>query len=354
MTRVSERMNYKSAADDLVSVIVPVWNVATYLPYCLKSLLNQTYSNLEIVLVDDGSDDGSEIICDQAAQSDQRVKVIHKVNEGLSAARNSGTQIASGEWIVFVDSDDYVDVKYIEVLLAAARQSAADCALCRFQVTNKYHVSLGHDDCANDIAAVSRVEVFNSNDAVQELLSERKASTAAWAKLAKTELWKRHLFPVGRNFEDLPVSWKVLADSSLVAVVSTPPPLYFYVKRDSSITQSPSSKSIQDYWVSIEQVYKEVSERYDDARTRQCLDFRVCLECCRLLEMCYGVQGSTDLKRLNEIKKKAKACILRHMFSAFCDVKAPLLQRLRIILSGIMPLPLSGLNKIASAIRMGK
>ncbi len=352
MTKASESQICELQANDLVSIIVPVWNVSPYLPYCLKSLLNQTYSNVEIILADDGSDDGSEIICDQAAQQDQRVKVIHKDHEGLSAARNSGMRIARGKWIVFVDSDDYVDTKYVEVLLAAARQSSADCALCRFRVTDEYHASVELRNCRNRTIAVPHVEVLTSTEAVQELLSERKASTAAWAKLAKAESWKQHPFPEGRSFEDLPVSWKVLADSSLVAIAE--PPLYFYVKRNSSITKSPSIESLQDYLVSIEQVYKEIPQRYGDVHMRRCLDFRVCLECCRVIEMCHSVHESVSLTQLNRIETSAKACILKHMFSAFCNVKAPLLQRLRIILSVIMPSMLLNLNKVLFVLRLRK
>lgn len=335
MARVFEDMKpSNSKQDDLVSVVIPVWNVCEYLPYCLDTVLRQSYSNLEVILVDDGSDDGSELLCDQVALKDERVSVIHQNNGGLSAARNAGTLAAHGDWLLFIDSDDYVSEKYIERLLTAAKQNSADCALCMFRVTNRYQaVDNSHDNAGK---AVGSVEVLPSEEAVMELLSERKASTSAWAKLAKTELWKKHLFPESRRFEDLPVSWKVLADSSVVAIVS--PPMYWYVKRDNSITKSFSADSIHEYWASINQIYKEIPQRFPSAEMAKCLCFRVCLECCRLFKMCFTARREPyEKKCMQEDIVLIKMLMRKCMRLAVRNTKAPLLQRFRIFLTAIIP-----------------
>lgn len=122
---------------DLISVIIPVYNVEMYLEQCLDSVLSQTYHNLEVILVDDGSADTSGTICDQYKEKDARVKVIHKKNGGLSSARNAGLELAKGDWIGFVDSDDYLAPEMYEALLAIARTADADIALTYFQCVDR-------------------------------------------------------------------------------------------------------------------------------------------------------------------------------------------------------------------------
>lgn len=119
----------------LVSIIIPVYNVEKYLKRCIDSLCNQTYKNIEIILVNDGSTDSSGIICDQYEKKDSRVKVIHKLNGGLSEARNTGMEVASAQWITFVDSDDYVSLSYISNLVGAAMNENADMAITNLKKT---------------------------------------------------------------------------------------------------------------------------------------------------------------------------------------------------------------------------
>ena len=119
--------------NDLISVIVPVYNVELYLQQCIDSILNQTYSNLEIILIDDGSTDNSSIICDINLEKDHRIKVIHKQNGGLSNARNVGVKNAQGKFVAFIDSDDYISEDYIEVLYRLICKYNADISVCRFR-----------------------------------------------------------------------------------------------------------------------------------------------------------------------------------------------------------------------------
>ena len=119
--------------EDLISVIVPVYNVENYLRECLDSIVAQTYRNIEVILVDDGSKDSSGKICDEYADKDNRIKVIHKENGGVSAARNTGLDIAKGEWISYVDSDDYIESTMIETLICLAKKNDVELAMCSFK-----------------------------------------------------------------------------------------------------------------------------------------------------------------------------------------------------------------------------
>ena len=123
--------------NELISVIVPVYNVADYVEKCVKSIIKQTYNRIEIILVDDGSTDGSGEICDRLVQSDDRIHVLHKMNGGLSDARNAGIEQAKGDYYVFIDSDDYVDGHMIEALYHALYVNRADISVCGFQAVDE-------------------------------------------------------------------------------------------------------------------------------------------------------------------------------------------------------------------------
>ena len=125
------------ALNELISVIVPVFKVEAYLAKCIESIRCQTYSNFELILVDDGSPDGSPQICDDYAAVDDRIRVIHKNNRGLSSARNAGLDIAQGEFICFIDSDDYIKPEYLETLLTLQRKNNADLVICEYDYVEK-------------------------------------------------------------------------------------------------------------------------------------------------------------------------------------------------------------------------
>lgn len=119
--------------NNLISVIVPVYKVEKYIKKCIESIINQTYENLEIILVDDGSPDNCGKICDEYAKKDKRIKVIHKENGGVSSARNLGLEKSNGQYITFIDSDDWIEEEYCEILLTTLKEQNADCAICRLQ-----------------------------------------------------------------------------------------------------------------------------------------------------------------------------------------------------------------------------
>lgn len=316
--------------EQLISIIVPVYNVCNYFEHCLHSLLAQTYENTEILLVDDGSTDGSSTLCDQVALIDKRVEVIHQENKGLSDARNTGTSCAHGNWIVYVDSDDVVSPNFLEHLYAAARLNHSDVAICRGHV-------FAESERFQEVER-NRVTVLDRDAAITELLSERNASTAAWGKLAKSSIWKSLPFPEGRKFEDLPVTWKALCASDSVAILDGD--YYGYRNRKTSISNSPGLNSIVDYDTSIQQIWTELKPSSNKQLRAKC--FRCCLERCRLLEMIDRLTDSTTLGRdaeqiLSRTRKCSAEFLRQYGAKAVGNSSASFSQRLRIAVTAIFP-----------------
>lgn len=214
-----------------VSIVVPVYKVEDYLSRCVESLLNQTYRNIEIILVDDGSPDNCPQLCDEYAVNDSRVIVIHKKNGGLSDARNSGIGAASGKYLVFVDSDDWVHAEFIETLVRATEDTGADVAVCGFQrVTDSETSSLTVD------VNTSEIEVCSPMEAIKDILSaDTKLWVMTWNKLYKKSLFtdNKILFPVGKLHEDNFTTYKLFFYAHKVARSSRD--LYYYLQRDDSI-----------------------------------------------------------------------------------------------------------------------
>ena len=219
----------ESFMEDLISVIVPIYKVEQYLPNCLETLINQTYQNLEIILVDDGSPDKCPKICDQYMQKDSRIKVIHKKNGGLSDARNAGIEIATGKFIGFVDSDDYVDSKFYETLYRNIIQYDADVSVCNFINTDQLGWYGGKK--------TDHVIQFNNIEALEALYAKdtqmQKAMVVAWNKLYKKEVFGQIRYPVGKTNEDEYVIHSILYNSKKVIYSNSE--LYYYLQRTDSI-----------------------------------------------------------------------------------------------------------------------
>lgn len=215
----------------MISIIVPVFNVEKYLPKCIESLIHQTYKNIEIILVDDGSSDKSGMICDQYAKVDSRIKVIHKINEGQSIARNKGLSIAKGEFIAFVDSDDWVNDRYCEILLSLISNS--DLAICSYKKTTKKNQTTLQLKSSYDIISL------NKNHLWKEIFG--KLNNAVWNKLYKRELLKKISFQPGiYHGEDLLFNLKYIKNCKNANMTTSK--LYYYNTRTNSITKSPFSE----------------------------------------------------------------------------------------------------------------
>lgn len=225
----------------LISVIVPVYNVAQYIDKCLDSLVRQTYDNLEIILIDDGSTDESGSKCDEWAATDARVMTIHKQNGGQASARNRGLEIAAGEYIGYVDSDDYIDVTMYETLLRLIEQEDADIVKCRYSSVGGDHSA--QETYTNQVYSLTGRSVCNKM--LEPLSSTYPITVAVWNCLYKAEVAKKVMFQEGVYYEDVMYSYRVLWD--LNKVVFYDKPLYFYVTRNGSTTNSElTSKHIRD------------------------------------------------------------------------------------------------------------
>lgn len=212
----------------LISVIVPVYNVEPYLAECLDSVMAQSYKHIEIIVVDDGSTDNSGQLCDQYAERDPRIKVVHKKNGGLSEARNLGIDRARGEYIAFVDSDDVISPNFLQVLYSQLISNGADLAICRYvHFTNIYH---------NTSAETGKVTSFDRAQIFSNFYHNYIIFVAPWNKLYKNELFNGLRYPVGRKHEDEFVAHHILNKCSRTVFIDMP--LYKYRQRTGSITAS--------------------------------------------------------------------------------------------------------------------
>ena len=221
----------------LISIIVPVYNVKQYLETCIYSLIYQTYSNIEIIIVDDGSTDGSGEICDELATVDTRIKVIHKVNGGLSDARNAGIDVATGVLLGFVDSDDWVSTRLYETLFSNLTKHEADVAVCERVVV--------YDDRIVDLGLTKTIAVKNTYDALDLLYENKKYGSHAWNKLYKRELFDNIRFPKGKLYEDVYIMHDIFGLAQNVVFIDEG--LYFYRQRQGSIVNSSNLDYWQDY-----------------------------------------------------------------------------------------------------------
>lgn len=210
-----------------ISVIIPIYNVEKYLAQCLDSVLNQTYRNLEIILVNDGSTDSSPRICDEYAAKDPRIKVIHKSNEGSAAARNDGLKLATGELIGFIDSDDIVADHFYEKLLKSLIDHHADIAECKFiEFENQIPPNV------NSSININTYIDYDTEASIGAYLDEQ-LSVVVWNKLYRKEVLKDIFFPNGKYIDDIFWSYKVFANSAKTVCIGDV--LYFYRRHESSI-----------------------------------------------------------------------------------------------------------------------
>lgn len=208
-----------------VSVIIPVYNTSKYLRKCVNSVLLQTNHEKEIILVDDGSTDGSGEICDMLACGEPRIRVLHKENGGLADARNAGTAVAQGEYITYIDSDDWVAPQLLERLLEQAKITGADVVVCDMAKTDSEEMTFENTNAGP--------KSFTGPQAMEAMLYQTGFDTSACGKLFHTELCKKNLFPKGRLYEDLFTIYKMLFAAQ--TVVYLPQVLYAYRKNPDSI-----------------------------------------------------------------------------------------------------------------------
>lgn len=243
----------------MISVIIPIFNISHYLSQCVDSVLAQSYEDLEIILVDDGSTDDCPRMCDEYKEQDVRVKVIHKENGGLSDARNVGMKIAAGEWIYFVDSDDWVDRNAIQQLYKFAVDNY--CDVVQGGVYYAYHDHLLYRKASKK---EQKRTVLERKDAMRELIVNDRVKNFAWGKLYKTELIEDLFFPVGKFFEDS--FWQHLVMDRVERYGVIDEPLYYYRQREDSISGTPSNR-LNDLLEGNKERVNFIREKYPDLLT---------------------------------------------------------------------------------------
>lgn len=221
--------------NELISIVIPVYNVEPYLNKCLESIINQTYNNLEIIIIDDGSTDNSGKICDSYAKIDQRIKVIHKSNEGQSKARNIGIEMAKGNFIGFVDSDDYIKTNMFEILFKNIKEYNADIS-----ISNIIHIK---GKKRKNIESHQLIDIYDKNEALKQLL-QNHITNYIYNKLYRKELWKGIRFPIGKLLEDMDVMYRILEKAN--KIVCTNETEYYYIWRKNSSIANINKKITND------------------------------------------------------------------------------------------------------------
>ena len=241
---------------DLISVIVPVYKVEKYLEKCIESVLKQTYTNLQIILVDDGSPDNCGKICDEYAKKDSRIEVIHKANGGLSDARNVGISKAKGRYIGFVDSDDYIKEDMYEILLNLIKKYDADVSIC-----NLYDVIDGNECIRNK---ENGIREYSRLDILKKVLLDKNIQSYAWNKLYEKELFDEIKYPIGKKYEDIGTTFYLFEKCNKIVVTSEPE--YYYLKRADSLVNNVTESTILDYTEIIIQRYLYIKQNIKELR----------------------------------------------------------------------------------------
>jgi len=297
-----------------ISVIIPIYNVEPYLRRCLNSVLNQSYPNLEIILVDDGSPDGCPQICDEYAAKDKRIIVIHKENGGLSAARNTGLDVCKGEYISFIDSDDWVSEKYIETLINTVTKEDADIAIGEYKSTSGHHPKEQSSVFATTLSSKEALfRLFSKNNIV---------FTVSWGKLYKKELFSTLRFPIGKYHEDEFTTYILFYNSKKIAYTSEA--LYYYYKRAGSIVSTRHPWDVLEY---LEQRYIFFKEKKES----DLLPLLLPPLCWQLL-CAYWHQSKNNKNISNNYLNK-----LRFYIKEFQHIKKPLLHYIPLKIFAYIP-----------------
>ena len=280
---------------DKVSIVVPVYNVEDCLSYCVDSLRQQTYKNIEIILVDDGSTDSSGEICDQYAREDDRIKVLHIENGGLSNARNTGVKESSTDWIVFIDSDDYYDHRAIEYLVKLRDKYRVDLVATPVIEVRNYENS----DFLGDFREKYSGKL-DRRTALEQMFYGNYVGTHSGGKLYKKEILLRFPYPNGMLYEDLALAYEHIASCENIAVSDLN--LYKYYRRPGSIVNSSYSDRLLDFYKSMEWNRAYVERDYpDDPEMKKAVNTRYVFNG---LHVVHAMLGSHMYDQVNKIRKE--------------------------------------------------
>lgn len=249
--------------EGLISIIVPVYNICNeYLQECVYSIINQTYTNFELLLIDDGSEENCKKNCEKYSMIDSRIQVFHQKNQGVSVARNTGLQIASGEFIVFLDADDYVEKDYLEFLLSLLNHYNVDVAICDYDLAYiNYHIKSRQ-------IKVSQPLILNTEQALQQVLLRKYFGCSSASRIYKRKIIANITFPINsKNGEDIKFTWEVFKNCQKIVYSSESK--YHYRQRKSSAVHTLYNENRESILSITADIKNEcfISQRklYDDA-----------------------------------------------------------------------------------------
>lgn len=291
--------------EDLISVIVPVYNVEKYLDRCIRSIVKQTYSNLDIILVDDGSTDKCSVMCDAWAEKDSRIRVIHKKNGGLSDARNKGMDIAIGKFISFVDSDDWIAMDMYKKLVETIQRDKSDIAACSVKM-------IWEDETPEKMLTQKINCLLDKQEAQLELLREKKIKQPVWYKIYRKDVIDGIEFEKGRYHEDTFWSYRVIGNAEKVSIIDYIG--YYYWQRTDSIMGKKYSLKRLDAIAAKVQRQEYLKKNYKELAAEGKLD---------LLFSCI-YHGQISMRKLNDNERKGALFYLSFVFNQYFVTKAEL------------------------------
>ncbi len=239
-----------------ISVLVPVYNSEKYLTRCIESILNQTYKNIELIIVNDGSNDKSYEIIEEYKKRDNRIKALHTENKGVSYARNLGLDSASGDFLAFVDSDDYIDEDYLETLYKYLKNENADISMC-----NCKFIEENLNKSYTKTFGINNILVMNNEEAVENLFYYNYMRHSPWGKLYKKDIFEGCRYKINRQYEDLELTYKLFLKAKKLVYI--PECKYNYLLRKGSIIHSDIKKSnIEAILLYTEEILKEIEKNH--------------------------------------------------------------------------------------------
>ncbi|WML47811.1 glycosyltransferase [Neobacillus sp. PS3-34] len=304
-----------------ISIIVPVYNVEPYLHKCVNSILSQTFSDFELILIDDGSPDKCLAICDEYAKQDSRVRVVHKENGGLSSARNAGIEIAKGSYIGFVDSDDYIHERMYELLYEKAILYSSDIVVCDYLKVNENEIfdtkNITKEPILSHFTNIETLQYFYSNNGGKHTANEKSAKwIVVWNKLYKRELFEKYKFTEGRIYEDEFIAHKIIYNCTKITFVSIN--LYFYLQRQNSIVGSPFNVKKFDRVYALKdrmEFFREINKKdLLDKASRHFID----------VFFWYYYLGKSNLPHINNDLRLLKKTLHKNLFLL---IRNPLISR---------------------------
>ncbi len=303
-----------------MTLLVLVYNTENYIKRCLDSVIKQTYKELEIILIDDGSEDSSGKICDEYAEKDKRIKVVHRQNQGISLERNFGISIAKGKYIGFVDTDDYIEPSMIEKLVESIEKNNTDISICNYYPNNKTNLE----------------ELFTSRKAMTYIMNKKYFRGYTWNKLYKTEMMRKLLFDKTIFMaEDLLFNCEYLLESEKCSYINEK--LYHYNINNNSISNS----KISEKYLTILDMYDKLKKIYQDNNIDYLPylyidNFKVC---CDIIYRNSLIEDKLDIKRVYEIKEELFKKIMKSQ-----DIK--LIKKIEVYIYGTMPILIGRARKI--------